>query len=152
MIGNLQAGQAVDTELSNTLTDAFNKILSHGEEQERENDGHQKDAKRTDELPTYESLPSENLDAVCSEYEELFEKCWKITFAPENTILLSGNEPLRIFKELAGLGKITATAHTQQVPNFHDLVVDECFLSWSIDFFSDSATEQDILDVFELGY
>lgn len=57
-------------------------------------------------------------------------RIWLIKFKPEPQILLTGNEPLRIFRELEDLGDLEVQANTDSVPAFDQLSVDECFLNW----------------------
>jgi two-component system chemotaxis sensor kinase CheA len=76
-------------------------------------------------------------------------KHWQITFVPEPQILLSGNEPLRLFRELADLGKLETTANISEIPNFADLTVDECFIRWDLELRDSSASKEDILEVFD---
>jgi two-component system chemotaxis sensor kinase CheA len=76
-------------------------------------------------------------------------KHWQITFVPEPQILLSGNEPLRLFRELADLGKLDTTANISEIPNFADLTVDECFIRWDLELRDSSASKEDILEVFD---
>ncbi len=73
---------------------------------------------------------------------------WKIHFVPEPQILLTGNEPNRIFRELASLGNLSVEADTSKLPDFEDLVVDECHLSWTL-WMDGEVDKDDILDVFD---
>lgn len=58
---------------------------------------------------------------------------WAIAFSPHLDLLKTGNEPVRMFRELATLGKLTATVDLQGVPDFYDLDPEECHLSWKLD-------------------
>ena len=73
---------------------------------------------------------------------------WRIQFQPEPQILMSGNEPLRIFRELAAFGELKVEANIDQVPTFDQLTADECFISWTLWLAADVDEEQ-ILEVFE---
>ncbi len=75
-------------------------------------------------------------------------KRWKIVFHPEPQILMTGNEPLRIFRELAGLGELETEADTRAVPEFEQLSVDECFIRWTLWLRAD-VSRDDILEVFD---
>jgi two-component system chemotaxis sensor kinase CheA len=57
---------------------------------------------------------------------------WQIRFEPQCQILLSGNEPLRIFRELESLGKVTVSVDASRLPELADIVADECYLYWDI--------------------
>ena len=73
---------------------------------------------------------------------------WQIRFEPQCQILLSGNEPLRIFRELEALGKLTVSVDTRRLPDIVDIVADECYLCWDIKLEGD-ITEEQIKEVFE---
>lgn len=73
---------------------------------------------------------------------------WNLQFKPESYILQTGNEPLRMFKELKGLGGVEATADVSKVPKFYELDPESCFLSWSLELDTNEA-EAVIREVFE---
>ena len=73
---------------------------------------------------------------------------WKITFQPDPEILMTGNEPLRLFRELAAMGELRTEAHTQLIPDFDHLSADECFISWTLWLKAD-VSRDDILEVFD---
>jgi len=73
---------------------------------------------------------------------------WRIQFVPEPQILMTGNEPLRLFRELAELGELKVIADTSKLPEFHQLVADECYISWTLEL-KTAAPEQQIMEVFD---
>lgn len=73
---------------------------------------------------------------------------WVIQFLPAPHILQTGNEPLRIFRELAALGELVVTVDVTRLPEFNQLSVDECFLCWNL-VLESGCSEDDILEVFE---
>lgn len=73
---------------------------------------------------------------------------WLIQFTPAPHILQTGNEPVRILRELAALGDLSVTADITRLPELDLLSVDECFLSWNLVLVSD-CSEEDIQEVFE---
>ena len=76
------------------------------------------------------------------------EKGWKIAFSPHANLLKTGNDPVRMFRELASLGELKVTADFQGVPDFYDLDPEECHLSWNIELKGD-ATESDVDEIFD---
>ena len=58
---------------------------------------------------------------------------WSIAFSPHLHLLKTGNEPLRMFRELATLGNLTVTADLQGLPDLYDLDPEECHLSWKLE-------------------
>ncbi len=76
------------------------------------------------------------------------EKTWRIAFSPHTDLLKTGNDPVRMFRELATLGELTATVDFQGVPDLFDLDPEECHLSWNLDLVG-KVSEVDIDDVFD---
>lgn len=72
---------------------------------------------------------------------------WLIGFAPHRDIMLTGNDPLRILRELARLGEATITLDAHELPSFLDLDPEQCYLRWSIDLHAE-VSENDIREVF----
>jgi len=73
---------------------------------------------------------------------------WKISFQPDPEILMTGNEPLRLFRELAAMGAMRTEAHTQSIPDFDHLSADECFISWTLWLTADVSRDE-IVEVFD---
>lgn len=71
----------------------------------------------------------ENQDTVS---QDITHHYFTISFAPENYILQTGNEPLRMFKELCGLGDLRVVADLSKVPSFDELDPELCFISWRL--------------------
>ncbi len=57
---------------------------------------------------------------------------WDISFKPGEDILRTGNEPLRIFRELEELGSIQVASHLEGLPSWSALNPESCYLSWSL--------------------
>ncbi|WP_341325959.1 chemotaxis protein CheA [Methylotuvimicrobium sp. KM2] len=57
---------------------------------------------------------------------------WRIAFSPHADLLKTGNDPVRMFRELAELGEIDITVDLQGVPGLYELDPEECHLSWQI--------------------
>lgn len=62
---------------------------------------------------------------------------WKIVFRPHVDMLRSGNDPVRMLRELESLGTLKVTADTSGLPEFSDLDPEESHLGWSIELTSD---------------
>lgn len=58
---------------------------------------------------------------------------WHITFSPHLHLFKTGNEPLRILRELATLGDLSVSANLQEMPDLYALDPEECHLAWSLD-------------------
>lgn len=56
---------------------------------------------------------------------------WKIAFKPKSHLFKTGNDPLRIFRELDGLGTLAVEADVSRLPAFDALDPESCYLSWN---------------------
>ena len=57
---------------------------------------------------------------------------WDIAFHPHPSFFASGNDPLRIVRELATLGRIEIRADTQRLPAWDGFDPEQCYLGWHI--------------------
>lgn len=72
---------------------------------------------------------------------------WRIRFVPEPTLIGRGNDPLRLFRELAELGPLTARAELDRLPDFEALDPTELHLSWTLELAAPVEAEE-IKEVF----
>ncbi|QPK64188.1 chemotaxis protein CheA [Methylomonas sp. LL1] len=72
--------------------------------------------------------PSDSAEQICG---------WSIAFSPHLHLLKTGNEPVRMFRELATLGDLTVTADLHGLPDIYQLDPEECHLSWKLDLQGD---------------
>jgi two-component system chemotaxis sensor kinase CheA len=72
---------------------------------------------------------------------------WRILFRPNPKMFHTGNDPLRIFRELSGLGKMKTTVDVSGLPSWEQLNPEECYLSWNSELVGSVAREA-IADVF----
>ncbi len=72
---------------------------------------------------------------------------WKISFRPHPSMLSTGNDPVRILRELAELGDLQVEADLDQLPPFEALQPEDCHLSWNL-LLESCEDEATILDVF----
>jgi two-component system chemotaxis sensor kinase CheA len=79
--------------------------------------------------------------------EPSMTKRWRIQFRPDPRIFHTGNDPLRILRELSGLGKLKTTADISGLPSWDQLDPEECYLSWNIEL-SGSTDHAAIAEVF----
>lgn len=61
------------------------------------------------------------------------ERGWRIDFRPHTNLFLSGNDPLRIFRDLANHGTLRATLSFASLPSWKDFEPGNCYLSWVLD-------------------
>ena len=57
---------------------------------------------------------------------------WRIGFRPEPSLFMSGNDPLRILRELESLGELGATCLDDRLPPFSELDPFEAHLAWDL--------------------
>jgi len=73
---------------------------------------------------------------------------WSIAFSPHADLLKTGNDPVRMFRELAELGQLTSVVDFQGVPDFYDLDPEDCHLSWNLEIVGDIPST-DVDDIFD---
>ncbi len=112
MLSMLQAGDDAETNLSREVLARFNALLA-GEE-------HATPARV--EAP---AAPQQAATASAS--------TWKITLAPGSQVLKTGNDPLRLIKELMNLGEIDCHANLDRLPKFSAMDAEAIYLSWVIE-------------------
>ena len=73
---------------------------------------------------------------------------WKINFRPHLHMLQTGNDPVRILRELDTLGELSIIVDESQLPMFSDLEPENSYLAWQMELLSTAAKEE-IEEVFE---
>lgn len=126
------AGVEPDT---GTDTDSDKDIINAG----------QSNREQTSENTT--SLKQNNIQNL-SQNAQISGQYWIITFKPQPQILRTGNEPLRMFRELAELGELTVEANTDSVVTLNCLEPEECLLQWTL-LLQANTEEYMIEEVFE---
>jgi len=96
----------------------------------------------TDEVPVNVSL---NIDE--EELTVFEEQGWKIAFCPYMDLLKTGNDPVRLFRELNELGELTTIVNIQDVPGFYELDPEECNISWDLKVIGD-ISDDEIREIF----
>lgn len=86
-------------------------------------------------------------DVVEEKSVELEEQGWKIAFCPYLDLLKTGNDPVRLFRELNELGELTTVANIQDIPGFYELDPEECNISWDLKVVGD-ISDGEIREIF----
>ena len=73
---------------------------------------------------------------------------WKIAFSPHSPLLKTGNDPVRMFRELQELGELEVAVDLQGVPGLHDLDPEDCHLSWDLTI-TGEISQDEIDDIFD---
>ena len=75
-------------------------------------------------------------------------EAWIIRFHPHAGMLAGGNDPLRLIRELAGLGELAVEADLSRLPALAKLDPEQCHLGWSIELKA-PVKREDIKAVFD---
>ena len=73
---------------------------------------------------------------------------WLIDFKPYTELLKTGNDPVRMFRELAELGKLQVEVATDALPDFNDFDPEECHLAWKLRL-TGEVTHEQLDEIFE---
>ncbi|MFZ4791508.1 MAG: chemotaxis protein CheA [Candidatus Competibacteraceae bacterium] len=72
---------------------------------------------------------------------------WRISFRPHLDLMRSGNDPVRIFRELAALGDLTVRPDFSRLPRLAEMQPEDCYLTWELEL-RGSATCEAVAEVF----
>ncbi|BFM16563.1 hypothetical protein R50073_27460 [Maricurvus nonylphenolicus] len=72
-----------------------------------------------------------DIDILMSE-REFKSAGWSIYFQPDADILRTGNEPLRLFRELQELGELQVSCDLEHLPGWGNLNPESCALAWHL--------------------
>lgn len=145
MLTSLQAHEPVNTDQSSVLIRAFHDILE-GRELAAATEPVAEET-QSQENSQQENQPQELPAAVASAAEEEMVT-WHIQFVPDVNLLRTGNEPLRMFRELAEMGELEVHADVSKVPDLGGLNPEECHLSWDL-YLSTTTPKSEIEEIFE---
>jgi two-component system, chemotaxis family, sensor kinase CheA len=73
---------------------------------------------------------------------------WRIAFRPYAQFFARGNDPLRMLRELSGLGRLEVKTDLARLPAFTELDPQACHLGWDMEL-TGHATEEAIREVFD---
>lgn len=73
---------------------------------------------------------------------------WEIRFVPAPQLLRTGNDPVRLLRELGELGEMQVEADTGRLPEPDAFVAEDCYLAWTIHL-RGAILETQIREIFE---
>lgn len=73
---------------------------------------------------------------------------WKIEFRPHQHMLQTGNDPVRMFRELDSLGELSVEVDDSHLPAFSDLEPEDSYLAWHIELRGD-IEKSEVVEIFE---
>lgn len=74
---------------------------------------------------------------------------WHVVFRPLQHMMRTGNDPLRILRELANLGELELDCDISDLPSFEEFDPETCYLSWDIRLEGSGITQQEVSEVFD---
>ena len=74
---------------------------------------------------------------------------WQIEIIPDTDLLQTGNEPIRIFRELEGLGELTVNVDEANLPDTEAFDPENLYLKWQLTLSGEGIEEADVKEVFE---
>jgi len=119
----------IDTERAAVLKGELEAILASGTNGSTSESTHQEPA-----TPSSESSAS--------------HEGWMIKFKPHHDMLRTGNDPVRMFRELGELGELSVVVDISQLPVLDDLDPEESYLSWELTLKSNVEIEK-VKEIFE---
>ena len=126
MLSATDAGDELDLDRKNTLQKDLEAMLADGAESSESSD-----------QATVESTTGETSGS----------SAWKITFAPHPDLFKTGNDPVRMFRELELLGDLTSTVDISELPPFSDFDPEESYMTWEMELRGE-CSEAEIEEVF----
>lgn len=73
---------------------------------------------------------------------------WKIFFNPDQDMLKTGNDPIRMFRELEELGHLDIKVVLDNMPSLPELDPEACYLAWDLELYAE-VEKSKIEEVFE---
>lgn len=130
MLTKLQDREPIDEERASEVQGWLESILNDGVETH---------------LDSFETVEV----AEVSDTSGVTNGVWTIQIIPEKELLQTGNEPLRILRELEGLGEIEVEPSLDKIPSATEFNPEHLYISWTIRLKGDSIKEDDVKEVFE---
>jgi len=132
MLTAVQAQEDVNTENVSVIQKNLECLL-HGEE-------------ITPGVEADTSVEADNSQSESTNSDEV--EGWNISFTPHDYLLKTGNDPVRILKELSQLGQMSVIVCLDKLPPFLEMIPEDCYLYWKIELLGDVAKES-VVEVFE---
>ena len=121
----------IDVDRAEVLKKELEEILSSGSD----------NSKLTDTTDSNDKADENNADN--NEHNGL-----KIIFQPHHNMLRTGNDPVRMFRELAELGELIVDVDITQLPTLEDLDPEESYISWVLTLNTNSEIDK-VKEIFE---
>ncbi|WP_340479367.1 chemotaxis protein CheA [Vibrio anguillarum] len=138
MLAGHESHDEVDSELQQRVSQSLHALLADNSTVDHElADHHSLDAEDEQTSSLLKASDNEN------------HLGWKVVFTPHRELYFSGNDPLRLLRELYELDdQCRAEAQLEHLPELAEIEAELCYLSWTI-FLSSQVQESDIREIFE---
>lgn len=98
--------------------------------------------------PAAEGDEGESKPEAEEKVDENGDKPWYVSFKPYNEIMIRGNDPMLLVREVQMLGDAKTTLSIDELPEWGGLNPTHSYMSWQIELFSD-VSESNIREIFE---
>lgn len=112
------------------------RVREHKDELEKELGSQAEDSARLS------SEPSDTTEKQPADTQAVRSQGWKIRFKPARHLFQTANDPLPLLRELRELGELELDTDLNQVPDFDQLEVEDCYISWGMTLYGDASMEQ----------
>ena len=138
----LQNKDEVDQEAGDELRTAISQVLEAGGKSSS-------DSEKESEQNETENSNDSNDEVSANDTGNIdYQKKWEISFEPHLQMLQSGNDPIRIFRELEAIGDLEVNVQLDELPVFDKLDPLNCYLKWNL-ILSTEATREQIIEAFD---
>ncbi|WP_438971107.1 chemotaxis protein CheA [Methylophaga sp.] len=93
------------------------------------------------EKGTDSHTPTAEPETIETATQKDLSRGWRIDFKPHPHLLQTGNDPVRMFRELAELGEMNVIVDDKALPAFSDLAPEESYFGWKIELRGDISRE-----------
>lgn len=88
-------------------------------------------------------------DGVVEAVQSTSGNFWEIIFKPVAGIIRTGNDPLRLIRDLCELAENSTVELLGETPSFENFIAEDCCFHWKINIDGEGINEQAIREVFE---
>lgn len=162
MLDEMRNGQReVSVESTNLLleaVDVLREMLTAVQQKQNTDDVRIADIRQKLEMMVADKLNSPTVDdTVMGEDQQAIDlettetsngSGWIIDFRPHHHLFQTGNDPVRMFRELESLGDLSIEMNDDELPAFADLEPEDSYLKWQLTLLGEIA-ESDVLEIFE---
>lgn len=96
----------------------------------------------TTDTTTLVNTKTENDNKIAETSDNKLKEKWKISFIPDDKLFYTGNDPLRLIRELQTLGKLSVKTIIDKLPDYESFDVHNCYLGWIIKLHGNVNREQ----------